>query len=308
MRVIASAFSNYVNARYRGLVDNWENNDAISQTPVAWIPRQLLVVVPTDEKRYGFNSMDLIRWMIRKPTNPCSREIIPPEIGWRCIEIAERFIKLEHKRLAIQKRDKRHMNIWKCEQAQLQEMQGIIDRFEIKHYHRDMKRKRQETFLQKVEEARPVLLESINQIRSGTVMNRITAKIVHNRVQSLNYQCTVTHMKEKPVRKLIHLMEELMEPLANEDADSYTSTSSDSYTEMDADEDTDESFEGFSGYSSDGHECATMTDDDEDGDVQELSGVHSDCDSEGEPGGLITSDDDDDDIVSLSVTIDGPVQ
>lgn len=231
VRIISVAFMNYVKFRYQRLIDNWEDTDVISQIPVAWITRQLLVVVPTNGKRYGFNSLDLIRWMRRNPTNPCSRELISPEIGWRCIEIAERFIKLEHKRLGIQKRQKKHMNIWKCEEAQLQEIQCIIDRFHFKHTHREKERIKQEVFIREVDAARPILLSTIKEIQSSTIMNRITARITNDRVQSINYQCTVTNMKEKPMRKLMEHMTRLMDTLIgydDSDEETYTSTSSSS--------------------------------------------------------------------------------
>ncbi len=250
IRIISSAFLKYVQCRYRYLIDNWGDTDVISQVPVGWIPRQLLVVVPTDGKRYGFNSMELIRWMKRNPTNPCSRELIYPEIGWRCIEIAERFIKLEHRRLGIQKREKRRMNIWKAELAQLQEMQCVIDRFHRKHYHREKERIREETFETEVKEDRSTLLTIIKEIQSTTVMNRITATIMNERVQSINYQCTVTNMKEKPMQKLIDHMTKLMEIFSysddedDEDDVSSNSTASESDEDEDDEDEEDEELTG----------------------------------------------------------------
>lgn len=237
IRIISFAFIRYVKVRYKFLIDNWNDIDVISQVPVAWIPRQLLVVVPTDGKRCGFNSMDLIRWMKRNPTNPCSRQEISPEIGWMCIEISQRFIKLEQRRLGIQKRRR---NVWKTEQAQLQEMQCVIDRFHQKHCHREKERMKQENFEKKLEQERLHLLSMINTIRSTTVMNRITATITDDRVQSINYQCTVTNMKEKPTQKLITHMKNLLDILLEDDEDNNDSyTSSDTESDLDSDLDSD---------------------------------------------------------------------
>jgi hypothetical protein len=273
------------------LIDNWEDTDVISQVPVAWIPRQLLVVVPTDGKRYGFNALDLIRWMKRNPSNPCSRD------GWRCIEIAERFIKMEQKRLGIQKREKRRMNIWKCEQAQLHEMQCVIDRFHRKHYHREKERKKQETFITDVNEARSALLANIRKIQATTVMNRITARITNDRVQSINYQCTVTNMKEKPMQRLIDQITHLMETLCDSESDEELDTSSSESDDSDDSGDSDDSDQGDS-EDQDDDETSMIS-----GDTEEESGYTSEPTTTDDAS---TEDDDDDVALAMEIELTPP--
>ncbi len=288
-RIIGDAFCRYVKTRYQDLIDNWEDNDVITQTPVHWIPQQLLIVVPTNNKRYGFNAMDLLRWMIRSPTNPITREEITDDIARRCIEISERFLKLELCRLTNQKthRLRSRVRMWKSDEANLLECKCTIDQFRRRHMKRENLKMRREHFQKSVADQTGTMLNMMNTIRSTTVMNTITANIQHGKVQSINYNCTVSSMSERPVRRLIDKVSDILKLLDGHEDDSEDDSTYDDSDDDDSDDDD-----------SDDEDSDDDSDDDTDNDSDDDSDDDSDNDSDDDSDD--DSDNDSDDYVQIA--------